>query len=101
MPFVAVARLDEIPDDHGLLVERQGRTLALFKVGGRVHACGAVCPHEEGPLAEGWTEGDVVVCPWHGYDYELATGRCRVDPDLSIPVYPVRVVGGVVEVDLP
>lgn len=101
MPFVPVARLEEIPEGQGLLVERQGRTLALFRVGDRVHACGSVCPHEGGPLAEGWIEGEVVVCPWHAYEYELATGRCRVDPDLAIPVYPVRVVEGVVEVDLP
>ena len=33
--------------------------------------------------------------------YDLATGRCNVDPDLSVPVYPVRVTDGVVEVDLP
>jgi nitrite reductase/ring-hydroxylating ferredoxin subunit len=41
------------------------------------------------------------VCPWHGFDFELATGHCRVDPDLSVPVYAVRVNGDMVEVDLP
>jgi nitrite reductase/ring-hydroxylating ferredoxin subunit len=43
----------------------------------------------------------VVVCPWHGFDFDLASGQCRVDEGLSITVYPVRVVGGDVEVDLP
>ncbi len=42
-----------------------------------------------------------MVCPWHGFDFDLATGRCHVDPDLSVPVYAVRVSDGVVEVDLP
>jgi nitrite reductase/ring-hydroxylating ferredoxin subunit len=41
------------------------------------------------------------VCPWHGFDFDLATGVCRVNPDLSVPVYAVRVTDGVVEVDLP
>ena len=46
-------------------------------------------------------EADAAVCPWHGFDFELATGLCRVNPDLSVPVYAVRVANGMVEVDLP
>jgi len=45
--------------------------------------------------------GDVVVCPWHGYDFDLTTGRCRVDEDLAVAVYPVRVRGTTIEVDVP
>jgi len=42
----------------------------------------------------------VTGCP-HGYDFELTTGRCRVDNDLAVAVYPVRVNGTAIEVDLP
>jgi nitrite reductase/ring-hydroxylating ferredoxin subunit len=42
-----------------------------------------------------------VVCPWHGFDFELGTGRCRAVDDLALPVYPARVIDGIVEVDLP
>jgi nitrite reductase (NADH) small subunit len=102
MAFVKVAGLDDIPVGRGLLVERNGRAMAVFNAGdGRFYACGASCPHEDGPLADGWLEGDVVVCPWHGFDFDLATGCCRVDADLSIPVYSVRVSADAVEVDLP
>ena len=102
MAFVRVASPDAIPVGHGLLVESNGRMVAIFNAGdGRFFACGASCPHEDGPLADGWLEGDVVVCPWHGFDFELATGRCRVDADLAIPVYPVRLSPDAVEVDLP
>ena len=102
MSFVNVVRPDEIPVGRGLFVEHKGCAMAIFNAGaGRFVACGAVCPHEDGPLADGWLEGDVVVCPWHGFDFDLATGRCKVDADLSIPVYPVRVSADAVEVDLP
>jgi nitrite reductase (NADH) small subunit len=102
MTFVTVARADEIPEGRGIFVERNGVVLAVFNAGdGRFHACGAVCPHEDGPLSEGWLEGDAVVCPWHGFDFDLTTGRCRVDEDLSVPVYRVRVRGGTVEVEIP
>jgi nitrite reductase (NADH) small subunit len=87
---------------QGTLVESDGVTVAVFNAGsGRFYACGAICPHEDGPLAEGWIEGSAVVCPWHGFDFDLATGACQVAEGLSVPVYAVRVVDGAVEVDLP
>src|SRR5262249_10949272 len=102
MPFIRVASDSEIPVGHGLLVENNGRAVAVFnRGGGRFAACGAICPHEDGPLADGWLEGDVVVCPWHGSDFDLAPGQSRVDARLAVVVSPVRVVGEGVEVDLP
>jgi nitrite reductase/ring-hydroxylating ferredoxin subunit len=100
--FVKVADAEAIAVGQGMLVESGGLTVAVFKGGdGRFYACGAICPHEDGPLAEGWLEGDAVVCPWHGFDFDLRTGRCHVTEGLSIPVYPTRVTEGAVEVDLP
>jgi nitrite reductase/ring-hydroxylating ferredoxin subunit len=102
MAFVPVVAAGEIPLGHGRMVEKDGVVVAVFNAGvGRFYACGAICPHEDGPLAEGWVEGDVVVCPWHGFDFDLATGRCRVAEDLAVPVYRTRLINGVVEVDLP
>jgi nitrite reductase/ring-hydroxylating ferredoxin subunit len=102
MPFVKVVEADAIEVGHGALVESQGVAVAVFNGGGgRFFACGAICPHEDGPLAEGWLEGDAVVCPWHGFDFDLRTGRCQVAEGLTIPVYPTRVTDGTVEVDLP
>lgn len=102
MPFVRVAELSEVPEGRGLLVERDGHTVAVFNAGnGRVHATSPLCPHEDGPLADGWLEAGAVVCPWHGFDFDLATGACRVDRDLAISIYAARVNGAAIEVDLP
>ncbi|PYM14479.1 MAG: hypothetical protein DMD81_17775 [Candidatus Rokuibacteriota bacterium] len=101
MAFVKVAETTDVTAGYGLLVERDGRTLAVFNAGGKFYACSAVCPHEDGPLADGWIEGNAVVCPWHGFDFELTSGRCLVDAELSIATYPVRVNGTAIEVDLP
>ena len=102
MPFVKVVAAETIPVGQGTLVEGRGVSVAVFNGGGgRFYACGPICPHESGPLAEGWLEGDSVVCPWHGFDFDLRTGRCLVDEDLAIPVYPVRMAEGAIEVDLP
>ena len=102
MAFTRVARAGDIPQGHGTLAEKNGITIAVFNAGGgQFYACGAICPHEDGPLADGWIEAGAVVCPWHGFDFDLATGLCRVDPDLAVPVYPTRLQGDGVEVDLP
>jgi len=102
MAFVKLGRADEIPAGKGALVEADGRAVAVFNAGGgRFYACGAICPHQDGPLADGWVEAGAAVCPWHGFDFDLATGRCRVDPDLSVPVYRLRIDGEATEVDLP
>jgi nitrite reductase/ring-hydroxylating ferredoxin subunit len=102
MAFVEMGRTADVPAGHGLLVEKDGRSVALFNAGGgRFYACSPLCPHEDGPLAEGWLEAQSVVCPWHGFDFDLATGKCLVDADLAISVYPVRVTGDRIEVDLP
>ncbi|HYE93140.1 MAG TPA: Rieske (2Fe-2S) protein [Terriglobales bacterium] len=100
MAWTRVAAATDVAPGQGTLVEVGGVTLALFHAAdGRFHATSPLCPHEDGPLAEGWLEGDAVVCPWHGFDFELATGRCKVDESLTISVYPVRVVDGAVEVE--
>src|SRR5437764_2955 len=74
MAFMRVVRGAGIPAGRGCLVEAGPLTLAVFNGGsGRFYAVSALCPHEEGPLADGWIEGDAVVCPWHGFDFDLAT----------------------------
>ncbi|TMQ26147.1 MAG: Rieske 2Fe-2S domain-containing protein [Candidatus Rokuibacteriota bacterium] len=102
MVFVPVARASEIPVGQGAFVEHDGLAVAVFNAGGGTfYATGPTCPHEDGPLSEGWLEAGVVVCPWHGFDFDVVTGQCRVDPELAVPVYHTRVRGDVVEVDLP
>jgi len=100
--LVRVASVDEIRVGRGKTVEVEGLPLAVFNVGGgRYHALSGACAHEGGPLAEGALIGDSVVCPWHGFDFDIRTGACGVAPDLSVSVYPVRVVGADLLVELP
>jgi len=100
--FVRVATTDEIPPGRGKVVEVEGREVAIFNAGGgRFFASGTVCPHEGGPLGEGLVEGDTVICPWHGYDFDLRTGDCPVDPELRIPVYEVKVEGTDIFITVP
>jgi nitrite reductase/ring-hydroxylating ferredoxin subunit len=83
-------------------VEVDGIPLAVFHLGdGRYQALEGSCPHEGGPLGDGVLLGDRVVCPWHGFDFDVRTGSCNVAPDLAVTVYPVRIAGAGVLVELP
>jgi nitrite reductase/ring-hydroxylating ferredoxin subunit len=100
--LVRIAAAGEIPVGQGKSVEIDGLPLAVFNAGsGLYHAIDGSCPHEGGPLADGALLGDSVVCPWHGFDFDVRTGTCNVAPDLTVTVYPVRVTGSDVVVELP
>jgi nitrite reductase (NADH) small subunit len=91
--LVKVADASDLKPGQGKLVEVDGQPIALFNLNGAFYALGAVCPHEGGPLQDGELDGNAVICPWHGYDYNLQTGVCSMDPALRVLTYPVRVQG--------
>jgi len=96
-----VAPLDLIPEGTGLRVEAAGRHLALFRVGGRLHALGDRCSHAEASLADGQVYEGTVECPRHGATFDLLTGEALTFPATRpVPVYRADVEGGEVFVEL-
>ena len=63
-------------------------------------ACAGVCPHEDVGLAAGHLEDATLVCPGHGYGFDLHTGRCAHAPWVELRRYPVTIVDDAVWVDL-
>jgi nitrite reductase/ring-hydroxylating ferredoxin subunit len=100
--LVRVAAVSDIRVGRGRTVEVDGLFLAIFNAGeGRYHALSGACPHEDGPLGQGALLGARVVCPWHGFDFDVRTGVCGVAPDLAVSVYPVQASGVDLLVELP
>src|SRR4051794_5613446 len=91
-----VATVDEIPPGGRKIVEVVGRSIGVFNVGGELFAVRNRCPHEGGALCEGRTvgvlvsdapghyeysrPGEILRCPWHGWEFDLRTGRSWFDP---------------------
>ena len=97
-----VAEVSEIVAGKGHLVEVAGKQIAVFNLGDRFVALDNTCPHQGGPLGEGYLETNgVVSCPWHGWTFDLKTGVSPIDGDVRVACYPVRIVDGDVLVDLP
>jgi nitrite reductase/ring-hydroxylating ferredoxin subunit len=83
-------------------VRHGGREFAVFLVGGRCYVTDARCPHNGGPLAQGWIRPERdLVCPWHWYAYDLETGQCRTAAGYRLGCYPVEERDGELYADLP
>lgn len=89
--FVKVGRVGDLAEGQAKVVQVNGQRIALFHVGGRYYALEASCPHEGGSLADGLIEGLRIICPWHGHDFHLKTGKCELDSDLQALTYPIKV----------
>ena len=99
--WVTVMRADEMPPDRPVTVRVNERDLALARCSrhSAPHAVENRCPHRGGQIGDGTVNGDDIVCPLHGYDFDLHTGISRFDPTESIAVYPVRVEGDEIQID--
>jgi nitrite reductase (NADH) small subunit len=107
-----VARAGDIRPGERRLVEVKGHAIGVFNVHGRFVAVLDVCPHELAPVCRGrvggttlpsppgeyrWgREGEILACPWHGWEFDLLTGESLIDPRLRLRRYPVTVEDGTV-----
>lgn len=106
-----MATVEEIPPGSRKIVEVVGRSIGVFNVDGRFYALRNRCPHQGGPLCLGPAlpfldsagpgsfvvdDGRVLVqCPWHAWEFDLATGQSWFDPDgTRVRAYPVTIERG-------
>ena len=101
MARVKVADTGDLDPGEGMPVEAEAHSIALFNVGGSFHAIENTCCHRGGPLGDGELEGTVVSCPWHGWQFDVTTGKCTgPDASQSVPTLPVTVEGDEVFVEV-
>ena len=99
--YRAVCRAGDVAPGTARLVEVDGRAIALFNLDGAFHAMEDTCLHAGGPLHEGEIEGPIVTCPWHYWKFDVTSGRCNLNPKVSLACYAVRVRDGTVEIEVP
>jgi nitrite reductase/ring-hydroxylating ferredoxin subunit len=100
MPWTKLATLKELPPGELIEVERGEELYALCNVDGEIRALSGVCPHQGGPLGEGVLNGDLIGCPWHMWEFHSGTGACTFGEGVAVPVYPVKIEGNDVLVDI-
>lgn len=98
--FIRVASVDEVGEGEMTAAEAGGDRVAIARVGGSLYAFGDVCTHKRCSLAKGELEGTTVTCPCHGSQFDLTTGEVLSPPATEpVPVFPLRVEGGDIEVE--
>lgn len=98
--FVTVARVGDIAPGTGRQVTVNDRWIGLFNVGGTYYAIDNLCLHRGGPLSDGLVGGQIVTCPWHAWQYNVATGALVQDPGVGVTTHETRIVGDEVQVRL-
>ena len=103
-------REGELPPGDRVICELDGLSVGVFNVHGRYYALHNRCPHKGGALCRGpvtgtnvetsdfeyvyGCEGEILRCAWHGWEFEIATGRALVDPRVRARTYSVEVEDG-------
>ena len=83
---------EQIPIGEGRTVRVRGFQIAVFRTrSGELYATQAACPHKEGPLADGIIGSGKLVCPLHGYRFNLASGEPIGNECQALLTYPIRI----------
>lgn len=98
--FVTVARVEDVLPGTVTTVTVDGRKLALARVEDEFYATQQECLHLGGPLCEGRLDGHLLTCPWHGWQYDVRTGKNAFDLAIQIETFEVRVDDGEVKIDV-
>ena len=98
MDPVLVAKASDVRPGESKIVVVAGRPIALYNVNGAFFATDNVCLHRGGPVGEGFLEGAVITCPWHGWQYDVKTGQSFMNPAAKLRTYAVILDGEDVKV---
>lgn len=101
MNFVKLTTQSELPAEGEAKEFSLGdKVVCVANANGTISAMDNVCLHRGGPLGQGVIEGDKLVCPWHGWQWDPKTGQAAHNAAARVAVYPVKIENGDVFVDL-
>lgn len=101
MPLVKVASASQLEADSVTEILVGDTPYAICNVGGRITALYGVCPHRGGPLGQGAISASNVVCPWHAWEWNCATGANDMDPATKVATCEVKIEGDDIFLNLP
>ena len=99
--FTKLAKKSELPPPGEAREFTVGeKVVCIANVSGTISAMDNVCLHRGGPLGQGVIEGDKVVCPWHGWQWDPKTGQAAHNAASKVAVYPIKVEGDDVLIEI-
>ncbi len=102
LEYVEIAPVSDLPNGERLFVEVAEKPIVIFNIAGQFFAIGDVCTHDDGPLGDGDLEGNNIVCPRHGAEFDVRSGQAVQMPAVvDIPAYPVKIKEGSIYIGMP
>lgn len=92
--YICIGRCDEIGHGESRELVVLGRVIALYNVSGTFYALDGVCPHQGGPLGKGELCGQIVTCPWHGWQFDVTDGQNQIAATIRQPTIPLLIDQG-------
>jgi len=92
--LIDVGPVNEIPENRAKIICASGERIAVFRYEGKVSAISNACQHQNGPLGEGQIIDGLVTCPWHGYQYDPASGASPPPFTEKIPTFATSIRHG-------
>jgi len=89
--FEVVLHVDGLKPGEVSEVIAGGTAICVANVDGNYHAVSNSCPHADGPLGEGSLQGNKVLCPYHGWAFDVTSGECETNASSSIDVFEVQI----------
>ena len=100
--FLEIAPESELPNGERLFVDLGDKPIVIFNIASQFFAIGDICTHDDGPLGDGVIEDHNIVCPRHGAEFDVRTGKVMSMPAVvDIPAYPVQVRDGIIFIGVP
>ena len=99
--FVKLASQSDLPaEDEAKEFAYEDKVICVANVNGVISAIDNVCLHRGGPLGQGTIEGDKLVCPWHGWQWDPKTGQAAHNPAAKLTIHPLKIENGDVMIEL-
>lgn len=99
--LIEAAKVSELENGQGKLVEINDKEIALFNCEGEYYAIDNECSHVGGPLCEGEIDGTTIICPWHGAEFNLKSGEVIAPPaEEGVNTYRVHIEGDSIKIEI-
>ena len=99
--WTTVGKRGEVEPEQPLAVSVGGCPIGVHEVDGVLHAVEDTCPHANALLTQGFVDGCEVECPLHNAVFDIPSGKhLRGEPCRDLKVFPVRVVGEEIQVNV-
>ncbi len=93
MPDIKVTGKNDVLPGQVKNFYREGKSIAIANVGGKLYAFEDSCPHMGARLSNGNLDGSVITCPEHSSKFDVATGKALAISDSPLTIYEVKVEG--------